>query len=57
MWGDVHRLPSLRRMNAYLGLVPRCHDSGGKSRMRPYHPGIAQTQPDDSHAVDLSDDQ
>jgi transposase len=30
--GDVHRFPSLRRMNAYLGLVPRCHDSGGKSR-------------------------
>ena len=29
--GDVHRFPSLRRMNAYLGLVPRCHDSGGKS--------------------------
>lgn len=23
---------SLRRMNAYLGLVPCCHDSGGKSR-------------------------
>ncbi len=30
--GDVHRFPSLRRMNAYLGLVLRCHDSGGKSR-------------------------
>mgnify|MGYP006274108161 CR=1 FL=1 len=30
--GDAHRFPSLRRMNAYLGLVPRCHDSGGKSR-------------------------
>ena len=30
--GDVHRFPSLRRMNAYLGLVPRCHDSGGTSR-------------------------
>jgi transposase len=23
--GDVHRFPSLRRMNAYLGVVPRCH--------------------------------
>ena len=30
--GDVRRFKSLRRMNAYLGLVPRCHDSGGKSR-------------------------
>ncbi len=30
--GDVHRFPSLRRINAYLGLLPRCHDSGGKSR-------------------------
>jgi transposase len=30
--GDVHRFPSLRRMHACLGLVPRCHDSGGKSR-------------------------
>ena len=55
--GDVHRFPSLRRMNAYLGLVPRCHDSGGKSRTRPHHPGITQAQPDDSHAVDLPDDQ
>lgn len=30
--GDVSRFKSLRQMNAYLGLVPRCHDSGGKSR-------------------------
>ena len=30
--GDVHRFPSLRRMNAYLDLVLRCHDSGDKSR-------------------------
>jgi len=30
--GDVRRFKSLRQMNAYLGLVPRCHDSGGKSR-------------------------
>ena len=30
--GDVQRFKSLRKMNAYLGLVPRCHDSGGKSR-------------------------
>lgn len=30
--GDIHRFLSLQRMNAYLGLVPRCHDSGGKSR-------------------------
>jgi transposase len=29
---DVHRFPSLRRMNAYLGLVRCRHDSGGKSR-------------------------
>jgi transposase len=27
--GYVHRFPSLRRMNAYLGLVPRSHDSRG----------------------------
>jgi transposase len=30
--GDVRRFKSLRQMNAYLGLVPRCHDSGGKTR-------------------------
>jgi transposase len=30
--GDVKRFKSLRKMNAYLGLVPRCHDSGGKVR-------------------------
>ena len=30
--GDVRRFKSLRQMNAYLGLVPHCHDSGGKSR-------------------------
>ena len=30
--GDVRRFKSLRQMNAYLGLVPRCHDSGGKSQ-------------------------
>jgi len=30
--GDVRRFKSLRRMNAYLGLVPRVKESGGKSR-------------------------
>ena len=30
--GEVTRFKSLRQMNSYLGLVPRCHDSGGKSR-------------------------
>ena len=30
--GDIRRFQSLRQMNAYLGLVPRCHDSGGKSQ-------------------------
>ena len=30
--GDITRFKSLRQMNAYLGLVPRCYDSGGKSR-------------------------
>ena len=30
--GDVRLFKSLRQMSAYLGLVPRCHDSGGKSR-------------------------
>ena len=28
----MRRFKSLRQMNAYLGLVPRCHDSGGNSR-------------------------
>jgi predicted metal-binding transcription factor (methanogenesis marker protein 9) len=30
--GDIRRFKSARKMNAYLGLVPRCKDSGGKSR-------------------------
>ena len=30
--GDVTRFRSQRQMSAYLGLVPRCHDSGGTSR-------------------------
>ncbi len=30
--GGVRRFRCLRQMNAYLGLVPRCHDSGGKNR-------------------------
>lgn len=30
--GDITRFKSLRQMNAYLGLVPRRHDSGGKSQ-------------------------
>ena len=30
--GDVKRFKSLRKMNAYLGLVPRVKDSGGKKR-------------------------
>ena len=38
--GDVRRFNSFRQMNAYLGLVPRCHDSDGKSRRRPYHPRV-----------------
>ena len=29
---DVNRFRSLRKMNAYLGLVPKCKDSGEKSR-------------------------
>ena len=29
---DVKRFKSLRKMNAYLGLVPKCKDSGEKSR-------------------------
>jgi len=29
--GDVRRFKSLRKMNAYLGLVPRVKASGGKS--------------------------
>ena len=32
--GDIRRFKSARKMSAYLGLVPRCNDSGGKS-----HPG------------------
>ena len=47
--GDVRRSKSLRRMNAYLGLVPRCHDSGGKSPPFPplplrYHTGAANVK-------------
>jgi transposase len=30
--GDVTRFKSLRKMNAYLGLVPRIKESGGKNR-------------------------
>lgn len=30
--GDIERFPTLRKMNAYLGLVPRVKESGGKSR-------------------------
>jgi transposase len=30
--GDVKRFKSLRKMNAYLGLVPRVKNSGGKKR-------------------------
>lgn len=30
--GDINRFSSTRKMNAYLGLVPQCSDSGGKER-------------------------
>jgi len=30
--GNIERFPTLRKMNAYLGLVPRQKDSGGKSK-------------------------
>ncbi len=30
--GDIERFPTLRKMNAYLGLVPRQKESGGKSK-------------------------
>ena len=30
--GDIERFPTLRKMNAYLGLVPRVKESGGKSK-------------------------
>ena len=30
--GDIHRFKSLRKMNAYLGLVPKAKDSGGKAK-------------------------
>jgi len=30
--GDVRRFRTLRKMNAYLGLVPRARNSGGKTR-------------------------
>jgi transposase len=30
--GDIGRFRSASKMSAYLGLVPRCKDSGGKSR-------------------------
>lgn len=31
--GDIRRFPTLRKMNAYLGLVPRVKDSGGKTKL------------------------
>jgi transposase len=31
--GDIGRFRSLRKMNAYLGLVPRVKDSGGKRKL------------------------
>ena len=30
--GDIKRFSSLRKMNAYLGLVPKAKDSGGRSK-------------------------
>jgi len=30
--GEINRFSSTRKMNAYLGLVPQCSDSGGKER-------------------------
>ena len=30
--GEIERFSSQRKMSAYLGLVPRCHNSGGKRR-------------------------
>lgn len=30
--GDISRFKSVRKMDAYLGLVPQCSDSGGKVR-------------------------
>jgi transposase len=30
--GDISRFKNLRKMDAYLGLVPKSKDSGGKSK-------------------------
>ena len=31
--GDIRRFKTLRKMNSYLGIVPRIKDSGGKTRV------------------------
>lgn len=31
--GDIHRFSSLRRLQAYLGVVPKVHSSGGTTRV------------------------
>ena len=51
--GDITRFKSLRQMNAYLGLVPRCHDSGGKSRPGHITRESRKLEPHHPHAVDL----
>jgi transposase len=51
--GDITRFKSLRQMNAYLGLVPRCHDSGGKSRPSHITRESRKLEPHHPHPIDL----
>jgi len=30
--GDIERFPTSRKINAYIGLVPKIKESGGKSK-------------------------
>ncbi len=43
--GDIERFPTLRKMNAYPGLVPRVKESGGKSKPGQHYPRIEEINP------------
>ena len=48
---DIRRFRTLRKMNAYLGLVPRASNSGGKESAWPHYSRVPKADPDDPHAV------
>ena len=48
---DIRRFRTLRKMNAYLGLVPRASNSGGKERLGHITRESRKLDPDDPHAV------